>query len=75
MLYPKQREVMSALNIQIFDARMVTLTYAIESPTEEERNIPFTNSPLDKFRGSNQNLATLVGDGAAHKEKHVSPSK
>ena len=66
---------MSALNIQIFDARMVMLTYAIESPTEEERNIPFTNSPLDKFRGSNQNLAELVGDATAHKEKHVSPCK
>ena len=66
---------MSALNIQIFDARMVTLAYAIESPTEEERNIPFTNSPLDNFRGSNQNLAEIVGDATAHKEKHVSPCK
>ena len=66
---------MSALNIQIFDTRMVILTTAIESPTEEERNIPFTNSPLDNFRGSNQNLAELVGDATAHKEKHMSPGK
>lgn len=66
---------MSALNIQIFDTRMVTLTYAIESPTDEERNIPFTNSPLDNFRGSNQNLAELVGDATAHTEKLVSPGK
>lgn len=66
---------MSALNIQIFDASLVVLTTAIESPTDEERNIPFTNSPLDNFRGSNQNLAELVGDAAAHKKKHLSPSK
>jgi hypothetical protein len=55
---------MSALTIQLFDTSRVILTTAIESPTEEERNIPFTNSPLDNFRGSNQNLAVLVGDGS-----------
>lgn len=55
---------MSALTIQLFDTSRVVLTTAIESPTEEERNIPFTNSPLDNFRGSNQNLAVLVGDGS-----------
>jgi hypothetical protein len=65
---------MSALTIQLFDTRLVILTTAIESPTDEERNIPFTNSPLDNFRGSNQNLATLVGD-ATDKEKQLSPSK
>jgi hypothetical protein len=65
---------MSALTIQLFDTRLVILTTAIESPTDEERNIPFTNSPLDNFRGSNQNLVTLVGDGA-DKEKQLSPSK
>ena len=55
---------MSALTIQLFDTSRVILTTAIESPTEEERNIPFTNSPLDNYRGSNQNLAVLVGDGS-----------
>jgi len=55
---------MSALTIQLFDTSRVVLTTAIESPTEEERNIPFTNSPLDNYRGSNQNLAVLVGDGS-----------
>jgi hypothetical protein len=55
---------MSTLNIQLFDTSRVILTTAIESPSEEERNIPFTNSPLDNFRGSNQNLAVLVGDGS-----------
>jgi len=66
---------MSALNIKIFDTSLVILTTAIESPTDEERNIPFTNSPLDNFRGSNQNLAELVGDATAHKEKLVSSGK
>jgi len=55
---------MSTLTIQLFDTSRVVLTTAIESPTEEERNIPFTNSPLDNYRGSNQNLVILVGDGS-----------
>jgi hypothetical protein len=55
---------MSTLTIQLFDTSRVILTTAIESPTDEERNIPFTNSPLDNFRGSNQNLTVLVGDGS-----------
>lgn len=55
---------MSTLTIQLFDTSRVVLTSAIESPSEDERNIPFTNSPLDNFRGSNQNLAVLVGDGS-----------
>ena len=56
---------MATLVIQIFDTSRILLTnYNEDSPTEEERAIPFTNSPLDNFRGSNQNLTTLVGDGS-----------
>lgn len=69
---------MSALTIQLFDTSRVILTNAIESPSDEERNIPFTNSPLDNFRGSNQNLAVLVGDGspnAKEETKQVQPRK
>lgn len=69
---------MSALTIQLFDTSRVILTNAIESPSDEDRTIPFTNSPLDNFRGSNQNLAVLVGDGSpnAKKEtKQVQPCK
>ena len=60
---------MSGLVIQLFDTSRVILTAEIESPSEEERNIPFTNSPLDNFRGSNQNLATLIGDASDTKEQ------
>ena len=60
---------MSGLVIQLFDTSRVILTSEIESPSEEERNIPFTNSPLDNFRGSNQNLATLIGDASDTKEQ------
>jgi hypothetical protein len=64
---------MSTLTIKLFDTSLVILTKEIESPSGEERNIPFTNSPLDNFRGSNQNLAELIGD--AHKEKPLQPGK
>ena len=59
---------MSALTIKLFDTTSVILTTTIESPTDEERTIPFTNSPLDNCRGSNQNLESLVGD-ASHAKK------
>lgn len=61
--------------IHIFDASHVILTYSIDSPTDDERKIPFTNSPLDNFRGSNQNLATIVGDGTDAKKQTVSTNK
>lgn len=61
--------------IQIFDTSQVILTYSIDSPTGDERKIPFTNSPLDNFRGSNQNLATLVGDGSHAKKQTVPANK
>jgi hypothetical protein len=67
---------MSTLTIQLFDTSRVILTTAIESPTEEERNIPFTNSPLDNFRGSNQNLTVLVGNGSPNtKEEQQTKGK
>lgn len=61
---------MATLVIQIFDTSRILLTnYKEDSPTEEERAIPFTNSPLDNFRGSNQNLTTLVGDASDEEEE------
>jgi hypothetical protein len=69
---------MSTLTIQLFDTSRVILTNEIESPSDEERTIPFTNSPLDNFRGSNQNLAVLVGDGSPNAKegtKKVQPCK
>ena len=62
-----------SLEIKIFDESRVILTSAIDSPSEEERTIPFTNSPLDNCRGSNQNLVALVGD--AHTKKPLPKSK
>jgi len=61
---------MATLVIQIFDtSRILLKNYTEDSPTEEERAIPFTNSPLDNFRGSNQNLTTLVGDASDEEEE------
>lgn len=67
---------MATLVIQIFDTSRILLTnYKEDSPTEEERAIPFTNSPLDNFRGSNQNLTTLVGDESDEDENKEEKSE
>ena len=70
---------MSSLVIQLFDATALKLTLVGDSDGDNDRNVPYTLSPLDSHRGSPPSAFTIsmaqqkrrykVRDGAKNSQK------